>query len=579
MGKPVYLGRLKLYWCDKCNVPLLQDKCGRCGKRGRKVNITPPGEVRIGFQGDLNILKDTLKRQFGFSLTRKIVLFNRVPHYDRMDEIIIDGKIIGNLRYEPKQGFKMSLRMDGAYLMGKEIKRGWIIVDNGAIPFILEGRNLMRPGVLDFSEGIKRGDEIVVMDEKREPVAVGIAKMSSEEMEESERGMAVKIRYKGYGTWENKNEPKIEDIIEANEEHLKKLEERAVKFIRDVKKRYDLPMAVSFSGGKDSLVVLLLALESGESFSTFFLNTGIEFPETVEYVNMIEKIYGINIDRIDAGNAFFEALNHFGPPGRDYRWCCKTCKLGPTTRYILEKYPRGLLTLIGQRRYESMDRMRKGSIWKNEWVPNQISASPIQNWSSLEVWLYILWKKAPINPWYIRGLTRIGCYLCPSSDLADFHIVAQYFDDIKRWFEYLRRYARERNVPEEWAESSWRWREPPKWAGGIRVRREKLEISFEGDEWKRVKFNKEIDRVRAANLLNALPPATWKADKEFEILEDFESEAKSLLIRSQECVGCGICLARCPTDALIFEKGKIKILVEKCIHCLDCLGKCPAEEF
>ncbi len=581
MGRPVYLGKIKLYWCDECNVPLVSKGCGICGNEGRRVEITPPGEVRIGFEGDLKLLNRALEKQFGTVIRDHLVLFNRVPHYDRMDEIIVDGKVIGNLRYDINEGeFKMALRMDGAYFLNSHIKRGWVVVDDGAIAPILSGKNLMVPGVTSFAEDIKIGDEIIVRDSSGRAVAVGIAKMSSEDMENASRGVAVKIRHSGYGKWVRRRQPTIEDIIRANEEHLKKIEQRGVKFIKDISAKYDLPLAVSFSGGKDSLAVLLLAMESGIDFSVFFLNTGIELPETVEYVDEVEKAYGIKIDRIDAGNAFFDSLEHFGPPGRDYRWCCKACKLGPTTRYILERYPKGLLTLIGQRRYESFERMRKGSVWRNEWIPNQLSASPIQNWTSFEVWLYILWKKAPINIWYKRGLTRIGCYLCPSSDLADFSIVREYFEGIDDWFSYLKIYARDRSIPEQWSISAWRWKNPPGWAGGVRVEREKLKVEFEGESWKSIRFNKEVEIDSMLNMLYALPEGSWRErDGEIEVSEKYEREARSLIVRSQECIGCGICLARCPVSALHLHNGKIKLMEDRCIHCLDCLGKCPAEEF
>jgi len=580
MGKPVYLGKIKLYWCDNCNVPILGKICGKCGSRGRKVNITPPGEVRIGFEGDKEILNIALERAFETRIDG-FLLFNRVPHYDRMDEVIMDGKVLGNLRYDiERKEFTISLRMEGAYLLNNKISKGWVVADEGAVGPILQGKNLMVPGIREHAEGIGRGDEIIVRDPEGRAFAVGIAKMSSEEMDTLNRGMAVKIRHSGYGEWEERRQARIEEVIEANEDYLRRIEKRAVDFIRDIKERSNLPMAVSFSGGKDSLAVLLLAMESGLDFSVFFLNTGIELPETVEYVDEIEKRYRIKIDRIYAGNAFFDNLEHFGPPGRDYRWCCKACKLGPTTRYILENHSSGLLTLIGQRRYESMERMRKGSVWENEWVPNQLSASPIQNWTSLEVWLYILWKGAPINPWYRRGLTRIGCYLCPSSDLADFQIVGRYYEGIHKWFEYLKNYARENGILEVWAESSWRWKNPPKWAGGIGIERNKLEVEFEGGEWKRVYFNKEVDMQSMRNLLFALPEGSWRINQNrVEVHRDFMEEAKSLIIRSQECIGCGICLGRCPVNALILENGRIRIMEDRCIHCLDCLGKCPAEEF
>ncbi|NIR15141.1 MAG: phosphoadenosine phosphosulfate reductase family protein, partial [Desulfobacterales bacterium] len=48
-----------------------------------------------------------------------------------------------------------------------------------------------------------------------------------------------------------------------------------------------------------------------------------------------------------------------------------------------------------------------------------MSANPIQNWNALEVWLYIFKEKADFNPLYNQGYHRMGCYLCPSSPLAE----------------------------------------------------------------------------------------------------------------------------------------------------------------
>jgi len=579
MGKPVYLGKLKLYWCDSLNLPSLSRECAN-GEIARKVPITPPGEVRPAFGGDIEILNRVVRRQFGTELSGYFILLNRVPHYDRMDEVIIDGKVIGNLKYDIEKGdFRLTLRMPGAFLLSKTMGKGWVVADDGAVKPILSGKNLMAPGVVDC-RGVDEGDEVIILDSSGKAIGVGMARMPCGEMIEASRGVAVKLRHSGAGEWESRRQLSLDEVVRFNEDYLRNIERRALEFISNVADKYQLPLAVSFSGGKDSMAVLLLAIESGRPFKTFFLNTGIELPETVEFVDLVEKRYGIEIDRIEAGDAFFESLEHFGPPGRDYRWCCKVTKLGPTTRYILENYPKGLLTLIGQRRYESMERMRKGSVWRNEWVPNQLSASPIQNWTSLEVWLYLLWKDAPINPWYTRGLTRIGCYLCPSSDIADFKIVSEHFPGIEKWFSYLKEYARERNLPEEWVKSSWRWENPPSWAGGIRAPREKLKVDFHGEGWLTLEFNKEVDMDSLKNLLHALPEGSWREKNgKIEVDETYRNEAESLIIRSQECVACGICLARCPVNALKLENGKIKIVEESCIHCLDCLGKCPAEEF
>ena len=193
-----------------------------------------------------------------------------------------------------------------------------------------------------------------------------------------------------------------------------------IKQLRKTVNRYsELPVAVSISGGKDSLATLLLVLEAGIRPKLIFTNTGLEFPETVENVKRTAEKYDLEIYIGEAGDAFWRALEHFGPPAKDFRWCCKTCKLGPTASMIRQHFPDGVLSFIGQRQYESAQRYEKGNIWENPWVPGQIGASPIQNWPALLVWLYIFQQKGDYNPLYERGMERIGCWLCPASDLGE----------------------------------------------------------------------------------------------------------------------------------------------------------------
>ncbi len=83
----------------------------------------------------------------------------------------------------------------------------------------------------------------------------------------------------------------MEDVLRANSIALEEKVVKSREFMRRVANKYsDLPKAVAFSGGKDSLVVLGLALEEfGTDFTVFFNNTGIEFPETVQYVEELRK--------------------------------------------------------------------------------------------------------------------------------------------------------------------------------------------------------------------------------------------------------------------------------------------------
>ena len=84
-----------------------------------------------------------------------------------------------------------------------------VIVDMGAIKFVCKGANVMRPGITKFSDFEK--DEIVCVIEESQHkfLAVGIAEMSSKELDETAKGEVVKnMHYISDIFWEVKKEIK-----------------------------------------------------------------------------------------------------------------------------------------------------------------------------------------------------------------------------------------------------------------------------------------------------------------------------------------------------------------------------------
>ena len=65
-------------------------------------------------------------------------------------------------------------------------------VDEGALKFVMNGADVMKPGIVYADERIKEGDFVyVTVEGKESPIAVGIALCSGKEMKEG-KGKAVK---------------------------------------------------------------------------------------------------------------------------------------------------------------------------------------------------------------------------------------------------------------------------------------------------------------------------------------------------------------------------------------------------
>ena len=458
MSKALYLGELLLYWCPSCNVPVLGKECS-CATATKQVTITPPGDIRPAFPYDIDLVNKLSIEQFNAPLIadERVVVMNKSPYDDRMDEIIVDGEVIGTIRFELEQlKWVLLLRLNGARRIFDNAKhntlKSWVSVDEGAEKFILGGASLLAPGVKDADPSIKELSEVVVLSHDGKVLGTGRSRMSGEKMLERGKGVAVKVR--------SKEEPKAivissggqtwNDVVKANETYMNDFVERSHKFIKNVSSSVDRPATVSYSGGKDSLAVLHLVSECLDDYDLLFADTGIEFPETVKNVHDVTQYYGKTLNIISSGDAFWDSFDSFGPPSVEVRWCCKVCKLGPITQIINENYEDGCLTFIGQRKYESSARAKSERVWKNPWVGNQVAAAPIQNWTAMHVWLYIFKNELLFNPMYENGFDRIGCWLCPSCSLADLVRLKETHPEMeKKLNDYLLSYAQRMGLSDD----------------------------------------------------------------------------------------------------------------------------------
>jgi len=596
--------RVRKYWCPNCNVPIETRSCSKCGGEGIEVKFSEPGDIRPAFHGDLEHIKNAIMSQFNslkflseLHLNNELVFINKTVHYDEMKEVIVNGAVIGRLYFDVKE-MKWKWRLN--YLSAK------IAVQEGLIDVIKA--NSVKP--LEIIKGADNtpGKEYIVMNNKNEPIALAIS-----------HGKYVRIQtiFKEKPEFISFRNANFQDLLAANEYALRRAISRSVKHISLMVEKTQLPLVVSYSGGKDSLVALDLTLEAGMDPLILFNDTNLELPETIENVHDVAKKYSIKLEIADARNKFWEAINFFGPPARDYRWCCKIAKLAPIGKFYKYNFSNGVLTIVGQRGFESIERARSGSVWRNRWLPSILNISPIQEWDQLLVWMYAKSKKLPTNILYNFGFDRLGCYMCPAANIAEYQLIQKIHPELwNKWLQTLELWRQKLNMSNEWINYHlWRWLNPE--APG----RKRLEqyIGLKHGNWKkeyikrtgtRISYkenkNEAILKVKGElnleNLIHQSKILNTVINKEGSIsartfkgkvnkktirlekisdnanLKEIAIKSLKLITRWSYCTTCYNCATWCPTDAIHFVHGKPEIYNDSCKSCNLCLEVCPISE-
>ena len=94
------------------------------------------------------------------------------------------------------------------YLLSNPSLLPTITIDMGAVKFIVNGADVMRPGIVEISQRILKDNFVVIMDQNnKKPLSVGIALYLTEEMKAMTTGKVIKnIHYVGDELWNISNE-------------------------------------------------------------------------------------------------------------------------------------------------------------------------------------------------------------------------------------------------------------------------------------------------------------------------------------------------------------------------------------
>jgi phosphoadenylyl-sulfate reductase (thioredoxin) len=180
---------------------------------------------------------------------------------------------------------------------------------------------------------------------------------------------------------------------------LAELIEHSKSLIRDGVNKYE-KIAVAVSWGKDSMVVLHMALDIKPDIQCFTVLTPKMPKETFEYKSRMKELWNLNLKEYMCTVAIDDDL-----PLKNPDECCNLLKVMPTLDAIKELD----CWITGLRMQEGATRSDFEEV---EYYENIVKLNPILLWSEREVWQYLAVNNIPTHPYYKLGYRSLGCEPC-----------------------------------------------------------------------------------------------------------------------------------------------------------------------
>lgn len=263
------------------------------------------------------------------------------------------------------------------------------------------------------------------------------------------------------------------------------LEQKAIKRIQAASEmslyHYGKPLVCTYSGGKDSDVMLELFRRGGIPFEVHNSHTTADAPQTVRHIRDVFKKL-----EMDGIKCTIEMPTYKGertsmwklipqklmPPTRTSRYCCAVLKeAGCTNRFIAtgvrwdesrqrkdrEEFEKIGATKATKEKFTSVmlmndndarRRMNEHCMQKNKMVVN-----PIIDWKHSDIWEYINSEGIHTCELYQCGYERVGCIGCPMAgkkrykEFADF---PKYKNLYIHAFDRMVKERKSRGLPCQW---------------------------------------------------------------------------------------------------------------------------------
>jgi len=239
-------------------------------------------------------------------------------------------------------------------------------------------------------------------------------------------------------------EIKEEDLVSSNRDIVQMHERISLNFLKHSVQDVD-HIVVPWSGGRDSTTALILSLKAfgSKHVTAVYVDTGVDFPSNIEYVKKVAARLGVRVEYAYA--PIKESLPEKGLPTHNNRWCT-ILKVNALHEKIFEIYPEGKIALVvGDRDAESRPRSMRPPI---RWEGRLKILSPLKNWSTALAQLYLLFNEIPLNPLYLKGFYRLGCYICPALRSWEVKLLKIFLMDDLQALPYFKEFMRSREALE-----------------------------------------------------------------------------------------------------------------------------------
>src|SRR6185312_8249611 len=199
-----------------------------------------------------------------------------------------------------------------------------------------------------------------------------------------------------------------EEIAVANDTLTMALPQEVLRWAVD---RFHPRLLMATAVGAEGRCIIHMLADIEPSTTVINIDTGYQFPETLELRERLKNRYGIAVEYIRPELTVAEYEAEHGGPLYELRsdQCCHDRKILPLKAALSRIEPMAWISAI--RKDQTADRGKADVV---QWDPKfqVVKVNPLLHWTKKDVWAFVMKHDVPYNPLHDRDYPSIGCWPC-----------------------------------------------------------------------------------------------------------------------------------------------------------------------